>query len=164
MMLHLGFESVSHQLDCITNDSWLRCHVLFNVSYHTFLGNIVLSFSHIQLTFPSFAFASVASSPKLFSAPFAAKKALQFSHWPCVRGSQVGWDDDGWDFLKAKHLHPKYPAGNEQRPTLREPYAETGDFIATYLTLVGWLSHPPNKGDWDAPKCLSRKKQFFRNL
>ena len=113
MMLHLGFELVSHQLDCITNDSWLRCHVLFKVSYNTFLGNIVLSFSRIQLIFPSFAFASVASSPILFSVPFAAKKALQFSHWPCVRGSQDVWDDDGWDFLKAKHLHPKYPAGNE---------------------------------------------------
>ena len=31
--------------------------------------------------------------------------------------------------------------------TLQEtkPYAETGDFIATSLTLVGWLSHPPKQ-------------------
>lgn len=100
MMLHLGFELVSHQLDCIPNDSWLRCHVLFLIT--PVWGTLFFPF-HISkwlLDLKSFAFASVASSPKLSSAPFAAKKALQFSHWPCVRGSQVGWDDDGWDFLK----------------------------------------------------------------
>ena len=120
--------------------------------------------SNWLLDLKSFAFASVASSPKLSSAPFAAKKALQFSHWPCVRGSQVGWDDDGWDFLKAKHLHPKYPAEkNEQRPSLREPYAETGDFIATSLTLVGWLSHPPNKRGFriGMPQNASPEKNIF---
>ena len=169
MMLHLGFELVSHQLDCITNDSWLRCHVFFKVSYHTCLGNIVLSFSHIQVTF-RFKIICIRFSCFLSEIVFGAfcrQKGLAILPL-AVRQRQPSWMGWWWvGFPERKHLHPKYPAektNNDLRygSHTRKPGISSRPI---WRWLVDFHT-PKTKGGLGlgCPKMPLPKKHCFRNL